>query len=257
MSCDKYLDLISARLDAPLSPADEAELTAHLDTCSACRAIADDLANIHGTLSGCTAVPPAELAQGVMRSIRGQRTARRRTIRQLGALAACLVLCVGILRITDAIYFDRNRPTEGQTPMTARIVPDDTRTGDLSFSNQQRLRLGGMSTSFMPTADLFGSADGFSEFLARFPYNDFSDLARTYDEEYFRTHRLLAVTVWEPSSSVSHTVTALTEDTVTVLRTVPEAGDTDVALWLLLAEVEGTGPEAPLTVELLDSGTMH
>ncbi len=249
MNCERYLDLISARLDAPLAPADEAELAAHLNECPECRAIAYDLANIHSTLSGAAAVPPAELAESVMRSIRGQRTARKRTMRQLGALAACLVLCVGLFTLT--------RPETAETPAgvsdMARHVQPFTLTEELSFTNEQRIRLSGMSTSFMPCADLLGNADDFVRFIARFPYNDLSAAAQTYDEEYFRTHRLLALVVCEPSSSISHTISTLTEDAVTVLRNVPEAGDSDVALWLILAEVEGAGPETPLTVELLDN----
>lgn len=253
MSCERYLDLISARLDGPLSQQDEAELTAHLNTCPQCRAIADDLTNIHSALSGCAAVPPAELATGVMNTVRTTRTARKRTFRQVGVLAACLVLCVGILRITDAIHFDRNRPAVDQTPMTARAIPGPAQTEGLAFTNEQRLRLGGMSTSFEPSADLLGSTQALAKCLARFPYNDLSALAQTYDEEYFRTHRLLAVVVCEPSSSISHTIGGLTENSVTILRDVPEAGDTDVALWLILAEVECAGPETPLTVELQDN----
>lgn len=248
MSCERYLDLISTRLDAPLAPADEAELAAHLNECPQCRAIAGDLANIRTCLTGCVVTPPAQLADGVMCSIRGQRAARRRIFRRLGSLAACLVLCVGLFTLI------RPEPAEtpGGVPNMVRHVPSAL-TDELSFSNEQRLRLGGMSTSFMPTADLFGSTDGFSEFLARFPYNDFSGLARTYNEEYFLTHRLLAVTVWEPSSSIGHTVSSLTQDSVAILRTVPEAGDTDVALWLILAEVDGAGPETSLAVDLLEN----
>lgn len=249
MNCERYLDLISARLDGPLSQQDQAELTAHLNTCPECRAIADDLANIHSTLSSAAAVPPAELAEGVMRSIRGQRTARKRTMRQLGTLVACLVLCAGLFTLT--------RPETAETPAgipdMARHVQPFTLTEELSFTNEQRLRLSGMSTSFVPCADLLGNAEDFARFIARFPHNDLSSAAQTYDKEYFRTHRLLAVVVWEPSSSISHTISTLTEDGVTILRNVPEAGDSDVALWLILAEVEGTGPETSLTVELLDN----
>lgn len=248
MSCERYLDLISARLDGPLSPADEAELTAHLNTCPHCRAIADDLANIHTSLTGGTVTPPAELAEGVMGPIRGKRTARRRIFRQLSTLAACLVLCAGLFTLTRP---DASVDPAG-VPDMARHIPVAV-ADELSFTNQQRLRVGGMSTSFEPCADLLGDAEAVSRYLARFPYNDLSSVAQTYDEEYFRTHRLLAVAVWEPSSSISHTVSSLTEDSVTVLRTVPEAGDTDVALWLILAEVDGAGPETPLTVELIEN----
>ena len=249
MSCERYLDLISARLDGPLSPADEAELTAHLNTCPECRAIARDLERVHAELTGCAVAPPAELAEGIMKSIRGQRAARRRTFRQFGALAACLVLCVGLFTLT------RPEPAEtpGGVPDMARHVQPFALTDWLSFSNEQRLRLSGMSTSFEPTADLLGSAEALSQYLARFPYNDLTAVTETYGEDYFRTHRLLAVVVCEPSSSITHTVSSLTEDTVTVLRHVPEAGDCDEALWLILAEVDGTGPETPLAVELSDN----
>lgn len=249
MSCDRYLNLISARLDGPLSPADEAELTAHLNTCPECRAISHDLAGMHAELTGCAVAPPAELAEGIMNTIRGKRTARRRTIRQLSALAACLVLCAGVFALA------RPKITEDPAgvPDMARHVQPFALTDGLSFSNEQRLRLSGMSTSFEPAADLLGSAEALSQYLARFPYNDLSAMADAYDGEYFRTHRLLAVVVCEPSSSITHTVTALTEDSVTVLRHVPEAGDCDEALWLILAEVEGSGPETPVIVELLDN----
>lgn len=249
MSCDKYLDLISARLDGPLSPEDEAQLTAHLNTCPQCRAIADDLAHIHSAMSGAAAVPPAELAQGVMKSIRAQRTTRKRTWRQLGALAACFVLCVGLFTLT------RPETTENPAgvPDMARHVQPFALTGELPFAGEQRIRLSGMSTSFEPTADLLGSAEDVSRCMARFPYNDLSDLTQAYDEDYFRTHRLLAVVVCEPSSSIGHTLSTLTEDSVTILRDVPEAGDTDVALWLMLAEVEGAGPKTTLTVQLQDN----
>ncbi|MBE6957014.1 MAG: hypothetical protein E7450_06140 [Ruminococcaceae bacterium] len=248
MNCERYLDLISARLDGPLSPADEAELTAHLNDCPACRAIAHDLANVHTTLSGAAATPPAELAEGVMTSIRGQRTARKRTFRQLGALAACLVLCVGLFALSRPQV-----PADEQTPMTTRTVTGRSASAGLPFSDPQRLRLSSMSTSFAPTADLLGDTEGLARCLARFPENDLSHLTLAYDEDYFRTHRLLAMAVVEPSSSITHTVATLTDNTVTVLRHVPEAGDTDVALWLILAEVEGVGPETALTVELIDN----
>lgn len=249
MNCERYLDLISARLDGPLSPQDEAELNAHLNTCPECRAIADDFSKMHSALTGCVVPAPAELAEGVMKSIRAQHTARKRTFRQLGALAACLVLCVGVFTLTRP---ERTVSPAG-VPDIARHVQPFALTEGLTFTNEQQLRLSAMSTSFEPTADLLGSTQDLSQCFARFPYNDLSNLAQTYDEDYFRSHRLLAVVVCEPSSSITHTIDNLTEDTVTILRNVPEAGDSDVALWLILAEVEGAGPQAPLTVELLDN----
>lgn len=237
MSCERCLDLISARLDAPLSVEDEAALTAHLDICPDCRAIFHDLNRIRTALTGCVVPPPAELAGGVMAAIRGHRTARKRTLRQLGALAACLALCVGLFTLT------RPEPVEvpGGVPDMARHVQPFALTETLSFTNVQRIRLSEADLTSLPSAALLDSADALP------------DVAQIYDSDFFRTHRLLTVVLQEPSSSISHTISALTEDSVTILRSVPEAGDTDVALWLLLAEVDGTGPETPLVVELLDN----
>jgi len=256
MSCERYLDLISARLDGELSPGEQAELDAHLQACPACRVIANDMQGLHSALTGLGEVDaPAELSQTVLSKIKAEKQQnRRRFVRRLSALAACLVLCVGVLRVADATYSEHTRRNKADPnlPSVARHMPA-AMSEELSFTNQRRLRLSAMSTSFAPTADLLGNAETLSRFITRFPYDDFSAVAQTYDEEYFRTHRLLAVVIFEPSSSITHTISRLTEASVTILRDVPEAGDSDIAPWLILAEVGGTGPETPLSVELLDN----
>lgn len=254
MNCEKYLDLISARLDGQLTAQEEADLTTHLNECPACRAIANDLHALHSTLSqpGEVDAPPA-LSQTVMKRIKAERaSARRRLVRRLSGLAACLLLCIGVLRVADATYYDHNRPTsDPHLPSTARHVQPLALAEELPFSNEQRLRLSAMATSFEPTADLLGNAEDFSQFLARFPYDDLSSVAAICDKDFFRSHRLLAVVLHEPSSSISHSISQLTDDCVTILRHVPEAGDSDMALWLILAQVDGPGPETALNVELL------
>jgi len=96
MNCELYLDLISARLDGELTAQEEAELTAHLQECPVCRAIADEMKGMHSALAGLGEVDvPPELSRSVMASIKAERTrSRRRFVRQLTGLAACLVLCV-------------------------------------------------------------------------------------------------------------------------------------------------------------------
>ena len=93
MNCDKFLDLISARLDGELTAQEEASLTAHLQECPVCRAIADDMKTLHSACSSLEEVDaPAELSQTVMRKIKAERsTARHRVIRRISGLAACLV----------------------------------------------------------------------------------------------------------------------------------------------------------------------
>lgn len=255
MSCGKYLDLISARLDGALSPEDEHALTAHLSQCPACRAIAEDMNGLHSALSHVGQVDaPADLSQAVLSKIQSERQqTRHRMVRRLATLAACLVLCVGVVRIADATYFGHDRHTaDPGLPGVARHMEPIASTDELPYSGEQRLRLSAMSTSFTPSADLLDNADDFSRYIARFPYDDLSALAQTYNEEYFRSHRLLAVVVCEPSSSITHTVSALTPDSVTIVRNVPEAGDSDISLWLLLVPTELAGPERALEVHLID-----
>lgn len=100
LSCDDALELISAKLDGPLSEEEAARLEEHLSACPACRALADDLGTLHMELPGLAAQPPAGLKQGVMERIRaakvtpfqGQR--RQWRWRSLAFLAAVLAIVV-------------------------------------------------------------------------------------------------------------------------------------------------------------------
>ena len=74
----------------------------------------------------------------------------------------------------------------------------------------------------------------------------------TYDESFFLTNRLLAVVVQESSSSITHTVSELTEDSLTILRDTSVPGDNDHPRWLMLIPTQLAGPERTLTVELID-----
>lgn len=237
MNCDKYLDLISARLDGELTAQEEAELTAHLQTCPACRAIAEDLMGLHSALKDVGEVDaPKELSQNVMAQIKNekQRT-RRRFVRQLTGLAACLVLCVGIVRVADASISDMTRQRDLPTPLSLT----DTEPDHYAFSNDQYLRVCYGSTPAAPTARIIASAQSLADFLAQFPQDDLSALTESYPEAFFRAGRLLAVVVEEPSGSNRHKLQeqGLLADSVTVIRQIPEAGDCDMAAWLILAEV--------------------
>lgn len=69
LSCDQALELISARLDGPLSREESKELEEHLSACPACRALSDELALLHRELPTLAAQPPAGLKEGVMDQI--------------------------------------------------------------------------------------------------------------------------------------------------------------------------------------------
>lgn len=249
MTCDKALDLISARLDGELTAREEAALTAHLQECSACRAIANDMKTLHSTLTQVGEVAaPAELSQSVLRKIKAERTtARRRFIRRLSGLAACLLLCVGVFRVADAASSQRNRPSaDPNVPSVARHIEPQP----VALNRLDAYSLPVPTTAVAPFASLLNSADGLEQFLAQLPQTDLTAVTTTYTADFFRSNRLLALVVQEPSSSITHRITELTEEHVVVLRDVPKAGDCDMALWLILSEVAGSGPAQDLRVEI-------
>lgn len=69
LSCDEALELISARLDGPLTQEETARLEEHLSACPACRTLAEDLKELHEELPQLAAQPPAGLKEGVMDQI--------------------------------------------------------------------------------------------------------------------------------------------------------------------------------------------
>ena len=252
MSCDKYLDLISACLDDELTEQESSDLSAHLAQCPACRAIAEDMKGLHCALTGLGEVPaPPVLSQSVMTRIaREKGRTRRRFVRHLSGLAACLVLLAGIWQLTGPGFFSGTDPNLPGVARHSDPQPLTLHSSDPEvFSNQQRLRLSSPTASLEPSAQALGSAQELAAFLARFPTDD---LSTVYDEAFFRSHRLLAVVLQEPSGSITHTITGVTQEAVTITRQVPAAGDCDMALWLLLAELDGPGAHKTLTVVFTD-----
>ena len=103
MSCDKYLELLSARLDGVLTGEEERELETHLAVCPGCRAAGAQLAALQGAFPELEEVSaPEGFARGVMDRIREETSPKviplfkRPQVRALAGLAACLVLAVGL-----------------------------------------------------------------------------------------------------------------------------------------------------------------
>lgn len=266
MSCEKYLELISARLDGELTAQEQSELDAHLQICPACRAIANDLDGLHSALADLGEAPaPAALSAAVLSKIKAERQgSRRRIVRRLSALAACLVLCVGVLRMTDATHSDLTRSTSANGAAhpepaladraapaeAARFVAEEPKFKALPLSIDA-YSLSQTAADFVPPARLLDSAEGLERFLAQFP-DDLSEVTTTYDESFFLTRRLLAVEVIEPSSAITHAVAELTEDRVTILKDTSVPGDAVLSRWLLLIPTELAGPERELAVTFLE-----
>lgn len=240
MSCEKYLDLISARLDGDLSPEDENALTAHLSQCPACRALAEDLRGLHSALSHVGQVDaPAELSRNVLAQIAKEKSrTRRRFVRQLTGLAACLMLFAGVVRIADSTISNYERQRDLNTPMPLSLTDD--RQEHHTLTNDRYLPVTFGRTPAAPSARIIGTCQSLAEFLALFPEDDLSHLLQLYPDSFFQSGRLLTIVLEEPSSSIRHQLDkqGLLTDHVTILRQIPEAGDCAMAAWLIIAEVD-------------------
>ena len=129
MACDKYFELISARLDGALTEAEERELEVHLAACPECRAAAAQLAALQAGFDGLEDVAaPEGFAQSVMDRIRTEESRpkviplfKRPQFRALAGLAACLVLVVGLYSAAQPHTLER----------TVRITVQDAQAGSL------------------------------------------------------------------------------------------------------------------------------
>lgn len=107
-NCKEFQLLASLVIDGEASEAEQAELTAHLETCSACRAYFEDIRRIHESFAREEARLPEDFALHVMDRVREtaqdlpQETKRVISFphwRQWAALAACCaIVALGVWR---------------------------------------------------------------------------------------------------------------------------------------------------------------
>ena len=133
MSCDRYVALLSARLEADLDGEEERELEAHLLVCPGCRAAGAQLAALHGAfdeLEGAEA--PEGFAQGVMNRIRAEARPKviplfkRPQFRALAGLAACIVMVVGLYNTSRFRHLDKTEKMD----VTVRGFSKDAQVAD-------------------------------------------------------------------------------------------------------------------------------
>ena len=169
LSCDEALELISARLDGPLSQEEHTRLEEHLSACPACRALADDLDTLHRELPGLAAQPPAGLKEGVMDQIHASKVTpfqskkrqwRWRSLASLAAVAALVLVGAGVMDQWRTggfrgsgqtsgdipVVMETNLPAGGdeEGPVTREIVPQPTQA-QAESGNQEDQTAGGSS----------------------------------------------------------------------------------------------------------------
>ena len=101
MTCEECTLLLSARMDGELSEEGNKALEDHLASCQECRALSAQLDQLRGAFADLEELPaPEELSRRVMAEIAAPKVVplfRRPLFRAAVGLAACLVLCVGLL----------------------------------------------------------------------------------------------------------------------------------------------------------------
>ena len=135
-----------------------------------------------------------------------------------------------------------------EPPMSAEPADSPTVEERCSFENPLAIRVSYGATPD-PGAVIIGSTESLEKYLARFGSNAFDGegnpvpnekletLKEVYNEEFFRTRRLLCVVVESGSGSNRYEIADVLRDSVLVSMYSPEIGTCDMATWLLTAEV--------------------
>lgn len=163
MACDRYFELLSARLDGALTPKEERELEEHLLNCPDCRAVGAQLAALQAGFGELEEVPaPEGFARGVMDRIRASEPKKviplfkRPQFRALAGLAACLMLVVGIYSVSQRQNQEKMMLLNRSFQHDVLVEESVDGAGDVSA----RESLGGEDNSPQVNAALAGPEDG-------------------------------------------------------------------------------------------------
>ena len=96
--CDAVGELLSAYLDGELTEGEKNTIEAHLQTCDACRQLAEALGNLRREIGGAELTPPPALHGAIMTKIHRENRLRRiRRLTAIGSAGVAAMLCFVIL----------------------------------------------------------------------------------------------------------------------------------------------------------------
>lgn len=108
VACDRYYELLSARVDRELTRDEAEEVELHLVGCAQCRIVWEQMEEAREAFAHLEEVPaPEGFAQGVLDRIRAEEKPKviplfkRPQVRALAGLAACLVLVAGLYGVSQ------------------------------------------------------------------------------------------------------------------------------------------------------------
>lgn len=140
MTCDRYFELLSARLDRELTREEAEEVELHRAGCGRCRILGSQLEELRETFASLEDVEaPEGFAQGVMERVRVVESEKkviplfkRPQVRALAGLAACLVLVVGLYGASRPRNLDKGEIMD----VTVRGFSRDAASGELEDAPQ-------------------------------------------------------------------------------------------------------------------------
>ena len=142
VACDRYYELLSARVDRELTRDEAEEVELHLVGCAQCRIVWEQMEEAREAFAHLEEVPaPEGFAQGVMDRIRAEEKPKviplfkRPQVRALAGLAACLVLVVGLYGAARPRHLDKMEILDG----TARSFGQDAVEDCTDISAQESL----------------------------------------------------------------------------------------------------------------------
>lgn len=273
MSCDQYIELISAALDGELTADERRELDRHLAGCPSCDALFEELSANSRAMRDLDVPFPADLHDRILNNLptqdapakKGKVIAWKRWIPV--AAAACLVLVVSLLpggkpamdsapgapdmasngapapvvdapagdsAKAEAAEYDDSLSTQNESQKDA-----DARV-DIPFTKVTYLRSGYDGTSASASATVISNITSLDSYLAdsSISRSALDTLRETYQADFFSNRSLLMVALEEGSGSISHELQSVSTDAVTIRRIVPEAGTCDMVAWLLVVELD-------------------
>ncbi len=135
--CEEYLVYMSLSLDGELSPEEEAQLQAHLETCETCRKEMEALRQLRNDLSEMEAKPPEALRRRVMEMTKSATPdPKRSVISRIAAIAAILVVLV-FAGYTTGFFTMFNGASDGNGVDMANL--DATPYGTVQIDDQRIL----------------------------------------------------------------------------------------------------------------------
>jgi|GEM_PF-1816936 len=117
--CESFELLLAIRLDGPLVPAEEAQLRAHLEACSHCRALEHDLQCMREAFPTIAPQPPVDFTASILSQLPSRRHLPRRAWGGLAAVCALVLIGVGVAHPWQST------PQPGAGTLAARVLPSE------------------------------------------------------------------------------------------------------------------------------------